>query len=142
MNCPGQRGEKSQKAPFAFLDFPEPKQFVAQEEQGEGRAKVAKNAGEVVAGRFENERPVIDQIRQPLEGPVEIRRGSIDKEKMLKCLGGELPAADKGIAQNQGGVVPDEAVPQGRRIDRQSYDSQQKKRQDFFQQRDWVGQKQ
>ena len=133
MNCPGQGGEKGEKPPFSFFDFPEPEQLVAQEQQGEGRAKVAKNAGEVIAGRLENVRPVIEEICQPLDGAVEIRRGRIEKEKMLKRLGGELPAADKGIAQNQGGVVPDEFVPQGGRIDRQGYDSQKKKRQDFFQ---------
>ena len=142
MNCPGEGGQKGEKPPFSFLDFPEPKQFVAQEKQGQGRAEVAKNAGEVVARRLENKRPVIEQITEALDRPVKIRRGRIDKKEMLEGLGRELPAADEGIAQNQGGVVPDKLVPQGRRIERQRHQGQKKKRQNFFQQRDWVGQKQ
>jgi hypothetical protein len=142
MNRPGESGQKSQEAPFSFVDFPEAEQFVAQQKQSHGRAEVAKNAGEMVAGRLENERPVIEQISQSLDGPVEIGRGRIDEKKMLKRLRGELPAADQGIAQNQGGVVPDKFVPQGGRIDRQGHDGQEEKRQDFFQQRNSVGQKQ
>ena len=142
MNCPGEGGQEGHKPPSSFPDFPEQKQFVAKEEQSQGRAEMAKDAGEMIAGRFENERPVIEQISQPLDRPVEIRCSRIDKKKMLKCLRSELPASNERIAQDQSGIVPDKFVPQRRRIDPQRYEDQQKKRQDFFQQRNWVGQKQ
>ena len=99
---------------------------------------MVKNAREMIAGWFENERPVIEQVSQPLDGPVKIRRGRIDKKKMLKRLRDELPAADERIAQNQSGVVPDKIVSQGRRVESQGDESQKKWRQDFFQRRNWV----
>jgi hypothetical protein len=61
---------------------------------------------------------------------------------MLKRLGNELPAPDQGVAQNQGGIVPDKIVPERRRIETEDQDSEKKSGKDFFHEHDSVGQKQ
>ena len=81
---------------------------------------MTKDAREMIAGRFENGRSVISEVSEPLNWPVEIRRRRVDEKKMLKRLGRELPAPDKRIAQNQGGVIPDEIVSERRRVDREN----------------------
>jgi len=96
---------------------------------------MAKDAGQMITGRFENERGVIDQVAQALDRPIEIGRGRVDKKEMLERLGNQLPAADKRIAQDERGIVPDKIIPQGRRVDRKNGDGQKKRRQEFFQRR-------
>jgi len=108
-------------------------EFVGQEKQRERGANVAKNARQMVAGRFEDEGRVIDEVSQPLDRPVEIRRRCVDKKKMLERLGSEPPAPDERIAQDQGGIVPDEIVSQGWRIGDENDDDETKSGQEFFQ---------
>ena len=86
----------------------------------------------MISGRFEDERCVIDQIGQALNRAIEIRRRGVDKQKMLKRLGDELPAANERIAQDERGIVPDEIVPERRRVKSQDDQSQEKCGQDFF----------
>ena len=120
MNRPDQRSEEYDPTPFSFLDIPTAQEFVGEEQQRERGAGVAKDAGEMIAGRFEDEGGVINEISQPLNRPVEIRRRRVDKEKMLESLGSELPAANERVAQDQGGIVPDKVISQGRRVGREN----------------------
>src|ERR1700704_6653523 len=114
----------SQRTRPLFLKCPAPssaaQEFVGQQQQCERRAGVAKDAREMIAGRFENEGGVINKISQPLNRPVKIRWRRGDEEKMLENLGGELPAADERVAQDQSGIVPDKIISQGWRIDREN----------------------
>ena len=132
MDRPGERGEKREKPPFSFFDFPKAKELVAQKKKREDRAQVAQNAGEMITGRLENERSVIEQVSQPLNGPVKIRGRRVEEKKMLEGLRDELPAANERIAQDQGGIVPDKLVPERRRIERQGDENQNESRQNFF----------
>src|ERR1700719_3877413 len=94
---------------------------------------MAKDAREMIAGRFKNERGVIREVGQSLNRPVEIRRRRVDKQKVWERFGRELPAPDERIAQDQGGVVPDKIISQRRRVDREDYENQKENLQEFFQ---------
>ena len=120
MNRPNQRGDECDPAPFPFLDIPAAQKFVPQKKQRERRAEMAKDAGQMITGRFENERGVIDQVAEALDRPIEIGRRRVDKKEMLERLGNQLPAADKRIAQDERGIVPDKIIPQGRRVGRKN----------------------
>lgn len=52
------------------------------------------------------ERPVFKRICEPLEWPEKIRRRRVDEQKMLEPFRNKSPAANKGITQNEGRVVP------------------------------------
>ncbi len=83
-----------------------------EQEQRERGGEVTDDAGEVITGRPKSERGVIERVGQPLDRPVKIGSGRVGKEEMLKPFRDQPPASDERIAQDQGGVVPDEAVPQ------------------------------
>jgi len=110
MDRPEKRSQEREPAPFGFLDVPTAQEFIREKKERERGAGVAKDAREMVARRLEEERGVIHQISQPLDRPVEVGRCRVEEEKMLERLRRELPAPDKRIAQDQGGVVPNEIV--------------------------------
>src|SRR5437588_5247504 len=87
MNRPNQRGDECDPAPFPFLDIPTAQKFVRQKEQRERRAEMAKDAGEMITGRLENERGVIDEVAQGLDRPREIGRSRGDEKQMLESRG-------------------------------------------------------
>src|SRR5438067_2529668 len=120
MNRPDKRGEECQPTSFALLDVPAAQELIGQKKERERGAGMTKDAREMIAGRFENERSVISEVSEPLNWPVEIRGCRVDEKKMLERLGRELPAPDEWIAQDQGGVVPDKIVSERRRVDREN----------------------
>jgi len=135
MNCPDQRGQERDPAAKAFLNLPAAQQLNGKEKKGERRADMAKDAGEVITGRLENERRVVSQVSEPLDRPIEIGRRRVDKKKMLKGFRNELPAPDERVAEDECGIVPDEIVSQRRRVGGEKNESKKNGRDEFFQRR-------
>ena len=120
MDRPDKSGEECQPTSFAFLDIPAAQELIGQKKERERGAGMTEDAREMIAGRFENEHGVISEVSEPLNWPVEIRGRRVDEKKMLERLGRELPAPDKRIAEDQGGIVPDEIVSERWRVDREN----------------------
>ena len=90
------------------------------------------DAGQMIAGRAESERGVIERVSQALDRPVEIGGRRVGKEKMLKPLGDQTPASDERIEQDQRGVVPDKPVSQRGRVSCEDHPGQGWNRKDSF----------
>jgi len=135
MDRPDQRRNEREPAPFCFLEVPTAQEFVREKKEREGRAEVAKNAREMITGGYEDERRIISQVGQALNWPVKILRRRIDEKKMLERFWDELPAADKRVPQDQRGIIPDEIVPQRRRVGGENGDGQKKRTEKFSQRR-------
>src|SRR2546423_407618 len=95
---------------------------------------VPENTGEVIRHRIEAERAVVKRINYPLNWPIKIRSGRIDKKEMIEAFRNQSPAADKRVAQDQCGIVPDETIAQRGRIGNQDRERQDEKRKDFLHQ--------
>ena len=88
----------------------------SEQEQRERCGEMAEDAGQVIRRRTKRERAVVERVGQPLDRAVKIGSRRVRKKKMLKPFGDQAPASDQRIAQDQGGVIPDEAVAQRRRV--------------------------
>ena len=83
------------------------------------RKRVDENAGEMVAGRVKSIPRIVPGVGHALDGTVEIGGGGIGKEKVPETFGNQAPGTDERITLDEGGVVPDKAVAQGRGINRE-----------------------
>src|SRR4051794_17527640 len=101
---------------------------------------MAQNAREVVGRGQQAERSVLERVSETLDWPIKIRRRRIREKKMLEAFTDQTRTADQRIAQNQGGIVPNETVPQSRRIRSEHRDCQQEKGEKSFQRANRCGQ--
>ena len=74
MNQPDGRSEEGNKAAAARLHFAKTQQLFGKEEERDRRRAVPENADEMITRRRENKGRVIEQISQPLQRPIKIRR--------------------------------------------------------------------
>ena len=142
MNRPGERGGDRDPPRFPFFDTEKAQQLAGEQEKREGCTKMTEDAGQVITGGLKGERAVIEGVSQPLDRPVEVGRGRVGEKEMLKPFRDQAPASDQRVAQDQGSIIPDEAVSKRGRVDRENECGQEKCGKSFFQQRNWVGQKQ
>jgi hypothetical protein len=61
---------------------------------------------------------VLERIGEPLNRAIEVRRRCVDKEEMVETFRNESPASNQRIAQDKGGIVPDESIAQRWRVSR------------------------
>src|SRR5438045_6765308 len=90
-----------------------------QESESEGKKRdnsssVQTNVVAMIRRWMESKQDVLNGVSQPLEGPIKIRRRRVCKKKMLQPFRDQAPAPDERIAQDQGGIIPDETGTEGR----------------------------
>lgn len=67
----------------------------------------------MVESRVKRTDRVIERVGQSLDWTIEIGSGRVGKKEMIETFRDQSPTPDQWIAQNQGRIVPDQAVLQG-----------------------------
>src|SRR5579862_2093998 len=85
-----------------------------EEKEKHGARRVQQDVCEMIPPRLiETVEGVVEGVGDPLERPVKVGRGGVGEKKVPEARGNEQPASNKRIAQDERGVVPYKAVPQG-----------------------------
>jgi hypothetical protein len=78
---------------------------------GIGRARL-------IRGRFAPDAPrrIVGRVGDALQRAVKFRGGGVEKQKVAKAIRHQTPVADKRVAQDESGIVPNERIAHGRPV--------------------------
>src|SRR5438046_4850843 len=106
MQRPRQRGNGRNTETFSFINVIEPEEREGKNKQRDRGGNMEQDIAQMIRRGTKGEGPILQRVGQPLNRSIKIRRGCIDKEKVLKAFWNQSPAADERVAQDQRGIVP------------------------------------
>ena len=78
------------------------------------------NTGQVISHRIQPPERVVHEKAEPLQRPIKVRRGCVNKEEVLEAFRNEPPATNQGVAQDERSIIPDKPVALRRPVNEKS----------------------